>query len=237
MMLEIIDLHTFYGRSHILQGVQLKVDGSEIVCLLGRNGVGKSTTLKSIIGLTPPRQGKVIFCGQELQGKYPHEISRFGISYVPEDRRVFPLLTVKENLILGAQNATVSSASQKKANLARIYEYFPLLKQREQQRGSTLSGGQQQMLTIARGLMGSPQLMLLDEPFEGLAPLVIKELMGIISRLSERETTTILLVEQKARLALQMAQRGYVLEKGIVKCEGSSEYLLNSCEVRERCGL
>jgi branched-chain amino acid transport system ATP-binding protein len=237
MMLEVNDVHTFYGRSHILQGVQLRVDAGEIVCLLGRNGVGKSTTLKSIIGLTPPREGKVVFDGQEIQGRYPHEISRLGISYVPEDRRVFPLLTVKENLILGTKNAGSTTPSQKRSNLEKIYEYFPLLKLREKQRGSTLSGGQQQMLTIARGLMGNPQLMLLDEPFEGLAPLVIKELMDIIVRLAQKENTTILLVEQKARLALQMAQRGYVLEKGIVKCEGSSEFLLNSSQVREGCGL
>lgn len=236
-MLEVFDLHTFYGRSHILQGIQLKVDEREIVSLLGRNGVGKSTTLKSIIGLTPPRQGRVTFCDQEIQGRYPHQISRLGISYVPEDRRVFPLLTVKENLILGTKNARPMNSSQKKSTLSRIYEYFPLLKLREQQRGSTLSGGQQQMLTIARGLMGDPRLMLLDEPFEGLAPLVIKELMDIIMRLCGEGRMAILLVEQKARLALQMAQRGYVLEKGLVRCEGTSEFLLNSSEVKERCGL
>lgn len=236
-MLEVFDLHTFYGRSHILQGIQLKVDEKEIVSLLGRNGVGKSTTLKSIIGLTPPRQGRVVFCEHELQRRQPHEISRLGISYVPEDRRVFPLLTVKENLILGTKNARPTSSSQKTSTLEKIYEYFPLLKLRQQQRGSTLSGGQQQMLTIARGLMGDPRLMLLDEPFEGLAPLVIKELMDIIMRLCGDGRMAILLVEQKARLALQMAQRGYVLEKGVVKCEGTSEFLLNSCEVKERCGL
>lgn len=237
MMLDVTDLHTFYGRSHILQGVGLNVNAGEIVCLLGRNGVGKSTTLKSIIGLTPPRQGRVVFCEQELRGKFPHEISRLGISYVPEDRRVFPLLTVKENLILGTKNAGAITSMEKKSNLTRIYDYFPLLKLREKQRGSTLSGGQQQMLTIARGLMGNPKLMLLDEPFEGLAPLVIKELMEVIARLCGNEEMTILLVEQKARLALQMAQRGYVLEKGVVKCEGSSDFLLNSDEARERCGL
>ncbi|MFH1112339.1 MAG: ABC transporter ATP-binding protein [Pseudomonadota bacterium] len=237
MMLDVFDLHTFYGRSHILQGIRINVDEREIVSLLGRNGVGKSTTLKSIIGLTPPRQGRVVFCGREVQGRLPHEISRLGISYVPEDRRVFPLLTVKENLILGLKNARPTSAIEKNSTLERIYEYFPLLKMRGQQRGSTLSGGQQQMLTIARGLMGDPRLMLLDEPFEGLAPLVIKELMNIIMLLCREGKMAILLVEQKARLALQMAQRGYVLEKGVVRCEGTSEFLLNSCEVKERCGL
>ncbi len=236
-MLEVLDLHTFYGRSHVLQGVKLKVDSGEIVCLLGRNGVGKSTTLKSIIGLTPPRDGKILFEGQEIQGRRADEISRLGISYVPEERRIFPMLTVKENLILGTKNAPRMSAEEKAAGLERAYHYFPILKDKEKQFGSTLSGGQQQMLAVARGLMGNPKLMLLDEPFEGLAPLIISELMAIVVALCRQEKMTLLLVEQKARLALKMSHRGYVLEKGVVRCEGPSPVLIDSQEVRERCGL
>lgn len=236
-MLKLEEIHTFYGLSHILQGVNLEVQVGEVVCLLGRNGVGKTTTLKSIIGLVSPRKGRVIFCDQEIQGKKPHEISRLGISYVPEDRRVFPMLTVKENLTLGTKNATHFTINEKDHNLKRMYSYFPILREREKQLGKTLSGGEQQMLTVARGLMGNSKLMLLDEPSEGLAPLIVKELMSIIVRLCQEEGLTLLLVEQNARLALKISKRGYVLEKGIVKFEGASDDLLESKEVRERCGL
>lgn len=236
-MLKVDHIHTFYGLSHILQGVKLEVSAGEIVCLLGRNGVGKTTTLKSIIGLTPPRDGKITFKGEEIQGRKPHEVSRLGISYVPEDRRIFPMLTVKENLILGTKNASGMNLEQKIRNLERIYSYFPILKEREKQHGRTLSGGEQQMLSVARGLMGNSQLMLLDEPSEGLAPLIVKELMSIILRLCHEEGLTLLLVEQNARLALKISKRGYVLEKGVVKFEGPSEYLVESEEVKERCGL
>jgi len=236
-MLKVNDIHTFYGLSHILQGVSLDVQAGEMVCLLGRNGVGKTTTLKSIIGLTPPRDGKIFFKGEEIQGKKPHEIARLGISYVPEDRRIFPMLTVKENLILGTKNAIEMNSKEKDQNLKRMYKYFPILKERERQQGNTLSGGQQQMLTIARGLMGNPQLMLLDEPSEGLAPLIVKELTSIILRLCHEEGLTLLLVEQNARLALRISKRGYVLEKGVVKIDGPCETLLESEEVKEQCGL
>jgi branched-chain amino acid transport system ATP-binding protein len=236
-MLKVEDIHTFYGLSHILQGVSLEVRDGEIVCLLGRNGVGKTTTLKSIMGLTPPQKGKVIFKEQEIQGKRPHEVSRLGISYVPEDRRVFPILTVRENLILGTKNAGKMSPQQKASNLQRIYNHFPILREREKQYGRTLSGGEQQMLTVARGLMGSSKVMLLDEPSEGLAPLIVKELMSIIVRLCGEEGLTLLLVEQNARLALKISNRGYVLEKGVVRFEGPSKFLLESEEVKERCGL
>lgn len=156
---------------------------------------------------------------------------------MPEDRRVFPLLTVKENLILGTKNASRITPEQKIRKLERMYNYFPILKEREKQRGRTLSGGEQQMLTVARGLMGNSDLMLLDEPSEGLAPLIVKELMSIIVQLCQEEGLTLLLVEQNARLALKISNRGYVLEKGVVKFEGPSDYLLGSKEVRERCGL
>ena len=236
-MLKLIDVHAYYGRSHILQGVTLGVEKAEVVCLLGRNGVGKSTTLKSIIGLVPPREGKVFFLDQEIQGRRPHEIARLGISYVPEDRRVFHTLTVKMNLMLGAKSGREMTSDQKARNLERMYSYFPILKMREKRPGSTLSGGELQMLTVARGLMSDPLLMLLDEPFEGLAPLIVKELESIITNLCKKEHLTLVLVEQKVLVALRIGTRGYVLEKGIVRFEGSSGYLLESEEVKERCRL
>lgn len=236
-MLQVSDIHTFYGRSHVLQGVSLKVDAKEIVCLLGRNGVGKSTTLKSITGLTPPRKGSVRFDGKEMRGMKPHEIVRRGISYVPEDRRIFPVLTVKENLVLGTKNLSNVNSEIKNGNLEKMYGYFPALRARKKQMGGTLSGGEQQMLTIARGLMGNPRLMLLDEPFEGLAPLIIKELTKIVTLMCQEEGLTLLLVEQNARLALKLANRGYVLEKGSVTFEGPRDVMLASEEVKKRCGI
>ena len=236
-MLQVSDIHTFYGRSHVLQGVSLKVDAKEIVCLLGRNGVGKSTTLKSITGLTPPRKGSVRFDGKEMRGMKPHEIVRRGISYVPEDRLIFPMLTVKENLVLGTKNLSNVNSEIKNGNLEKMYGYFPALRARKKQMGGTLSGGEQQMLTIARGLMGNPRLMLLDEPFEGLAPLIIKELTKIVTLMCQEEGLTLLLVEQNARLALKLANRGYVLEKGSVTFEGPRDVMLASEEVKKRCGI
>jgi len=236
-MLELENIHTYYGRSHILQGVNLSVLQQEIVCLLGRNGVGKTTTLKSIIGLTPPRRGAIRFENKEISGLKTHEISRKGISYVPEDRRIFSTLTVEENLILGAKNLSDANFDAKMKNLEKMYNYFPILKARKKQLGGTLSGGEQQMLTIARGLMGNPKLMLLDEPFEGLAPLVVKELVEIISLLSQKEGLTLLIVEQNARMALRLADRGYVIEKGLVTFEGTSDVMQESEEVRRRCGI
>lgn len=236
-MLELEQIHTFYGRSHILQGVSLSVHQKEIVCLLGRNGVGKTTTLKSIIGITTPRKGSIRFQNRVISGLKTYEISRRGISYVPEDRRIFPALTVGENLILGTKNLIDAGPEEKMENLEKMYNYFPILKARKKQSGGTLSGGEQQMLTIARGLMGSPKLMLLDEPFEGLAPLVVKELVKIISLLNQEEGLTLLLVEQNARMALKLANRGYVLEKGSITFEGTSEVMQDSEEVRIRCGI
>lgn len=236
-MLTVNDLNTFYGKSHILQGISLHVTAGEIVCLLGRNGVGKSTTLKSIMGLVRSARGQVLFDGREIQNKRPDCIARLGIAYIPEDRRIFPTLSVKENLLLGTQSAKTMTAGEKTSNLERVYSYFPILKEKAAQAGGLLSGGQQQMLTVGRGLMSNPRLVLLDEPFEGLAPVVIQELMQTIIRLCRNEDMTLLLVEQKAALALKMSNRGYVLEKGLVKCEGMSNELAESREVQERCGL
>lgn len=236
-MLEVNDIHTYYSRSHILQGVNLKVEQGEIVCLLGRNGVGKSTTLKSIMGLTPPREGSILFEGQDLTTRKAHQIPRLGISYVPEDRRIFPELTVYENLLMGTKSAAKASPGSIKRNLELAYGYFPILLEKRKDPGRSLSGGQQQMLAVARGLMSNPRLMLLDEPCEGLAPIVVKELMRIVTALCREEGLTLLLVEQNARMAISVSNRGYVLEKGVVKCQGDRAFLSESPEVRERCGL
>lgn len=236
-MLEVNNIHTFYGRSHILQGVSLTVEPREIVCLLGRNGVGKTTTLKSIIGLNPPRKGTICFEKEQISGLKPHEISRKGISYVPEERRIFPALTVKDNLVLGTKSLSSLTIEMKIKNLEKMYHYFPILNSRKKQMGGTLSGGEQQMLTIARGLIGNPRLMLLDEPFEGLAPLIVKELKKIISLLSQEDGLTLLLVEQNAHMALKLSNRGYVLEKGTVTFEGPSDVMRESDEVKKRCGI
>jgi len=189
------------------------------------------------MGLTPPRQGSILFQGDEISKIATYEIACKGISYIPEDRRVFPMLTVFENLNLGTKILINMTPSVKKSNLEKMYDYFPILNQRRNQLGGTLSGGEQQMLTIARGLMGSPRLMLLDEPFEGLAPLIVKELMDILGILCLKESLTLLLVEQNARLAIKLSNRGYVLEKGIVTFQGSCDVLSESEEVRKRCGI
>jgi len=236
-MLELKDIHAYYGRSHILQGVSLDVQAGEIVCLLGRNGVGKSTTLKSIMGLVPPRSGSVLFKVKEIAGVPTHEIAKKGISYVPEDRRIFPNLTVRENLILGTRNLQKSTPETKRKNLEKMYTYFPRLGARKNQLGGTFSGGEQQMLTIARGLMGNPQLMLLDEPCEGLAPIIVQELTKLIPALCQSEGLTLLLVEQNAHVALKLAQRGYVLEKGEVTYHGPTDEMRESEEVKKKCGI
>jgi len=217
-LLDIRQMDTFYGLSHILFSVSLEVNERETVCLLGRNGVGKTTTMRSIMGLSPARKGKVTFRGQSIRGKRSFQIARLGIGYVPEDRIIFPNLTVKENLELG-----VKSRSQHESHwtLARVYELFPILEHRKNQDGATLSGGEQQMLTIARTLMGDPLLLLLDEPCEGLAPLIVKTLGNQI-RLLKEEGMTILITEQNALFALELSERGYILEKGIVVWGGQA---------------
>jgi len=236
-MLELENIHTYYDRSHILQGLSISVQANEIVCLLGRNGVGKTTTLKSIMGVVTPRKGKIRFEDQEISGLKTYEISRKGISYVPEERCVFPTLTIEENLILGTKNLIKNNSDIKMENLEKIYNYFPILKTRKKQLAGTLSGGEQQMLTIGRGLMGNPKLMLLDEPTEGLAPIIVKELAEIILTLCKEENLTMILVEQNARMALNLSNRGYVLEKGVVTFKGDSQTMLESEEVRLRCGI
>lgn len=214
-LLQISGLNTFYGLSHILFDLSLKIEKGETVCLLGRNGVGKSTTLKSIMGLTPPRSGSIRFAGQAIVGLKTHHIAHLGVGYVPEDRIIFPDLTVRENLEMGIKSANKTEAW----TIDRIYQIFPILKEREGQLGGTLSGGEQQMLTIARTLMGNPTLLLLDEPSEGLAPLVVQEVYRQVNFLKKSDIT-ILLCEQKCDFGLTMSDAAYILEKGHICWSG-----------------
>jgi len=215
-MLEVRDIHTFYGESHVLWGISLFVKAGEVVALLGRNGMGKSTTLKSIIGLTPPRRGRIIYRGEEISRKPPFQIARLGIGYVPEDRRIFSDLTVRENLEVAAGVRNGGPFS-----LDRIFELFPALAEREHQKGGSLSGGEQQMLAIARALMLNPQVLLLDEPSEGLSPLIVKTLGDQIGQLKAMGMT-VLLAEMNVKFALRLADRAYVLEKGTIRFEGTA---------------
>jgi branched-chain amino acid transport system ATP-binding protein len=220
MILDVRDIQTFYGESQALQGVTLQLEEGETVCLLGRNGAGKSTTLKSIIGLTPPRSGEVIFNGKRIQGLPPHRIARSGIGYVPEDRRIFPSLSVRDNLEVAAYQRKGSTTHWTVDNILKKYE---MLGEREDQDGATLSGGQQQMLAVARSLMTQPRLLLLDEPNEGLAPVIVQQIGELIDDLSQ--TTTILFTDQNVRFALKHAQRAYILEKGQVVHQATSDEL------------
>jgi branched-chain amino acid transport system ATP-binding protein len=228
-MLQLNKLNTFYGLSHILFDVSLDIERGETVCLLGRNGVGKSTTLKSIMGLTPPRSGKIAFAGREISGLATHRIARLGVGYVPEDRIIFPDLTVRENLEMGIKKSDTGGDW----TVEKIYQIFPILKDRQRQEGGTLSGGEQQMLTIARTLMGNPILLLLDEPSEGLAPLVVRELYETVNRLKEKGIT-IFLSEQNADFALRLSDRAYILEKGQVCWHGNSTELKEKPEIMKK---
>jgi len=208
-------LHTYYGKSHILDGVSLEVAPGEVVGLLGRNGVGKSTTLKSIMGLVQTSAGEVLLEGRSIIGLPPHRLARLGIGYVPEDRRIFRLLTVMENLRTGLDRAGVS-ADKRAALLDKAFSYFPRLAERRSQAGGTLSGGEQQMLAIARAMMLEPKIILLDEPTEGLMPRMVSQIREIIAVLHQ-EGVAILLVEQNVPLTLEASQRIYIMEKGAVR--------------------
>jgi branched-chain amino acid transport system ATP-binding protein len=214
-VLRVEDIHTFYGLSQVLFGVSLKVAPGECVCLLGRNGVGKTTTMRSIMGLTPPRHGRVIWKDREITGQAPYRVARTGIGFVPEDRRIFADLTVWENLDVGGR------PSDGGWTVERVIDLFPKLGELVSRRGGFLSGGEQQMLTIARTLMGNPELLLLDEPSEGLAPLVVEHLKEQIGRLKS-QGLTILLAEQNVGFSLDLADRVYVLEKGQIRYHGTA---------------
>jgi branched-chain amino acid transport system ATP-binding protein len=209
------DIHTYYGKSHILHGVTLYVGAGEVVGLLGRNGVGKSTTLKTIMGLVHPSQGQILLKGQPVTSLPAHKLARSGIGYVPEDRRIFRLLTVIENLRTGLDRNGVTEA-RKRELLDKVFAYFPVLAERRNQAGGTLSGGEQQMLAIARAMMLEPKIILLDEPTEGLMPRMVSQIRQIIDVL-HREGVAILLVEQNVPLTLESSQRIYIMEKGMIR--------------------
>jgi len=216
-LLRVQDVYTAYGLSQVLFGVNLEVIRGECVCLLGRNGVGKTTTMRSIMGLTPPTRGRVQWKGRDITRRAPYQIAKLGIGFVPEDRRIFADLTVWENLDVATRRTPGGGFT-----VERVYELFPKLAELRDRQGGFLSGGEQQMLTIARTLMGNPELLLLDEPSEGLAPLVVEHLGEQIGRL-KREGLTILLAEQNVDFSLDLADRVYVLEKGAVRYEGSAQ--------------
>lgn len=230
-LLELKNVASYYGSVQALKSVSLRVEQGEVVTLLGANGAGKSTTLRTISGLLRPASGEVWFEGQPIHEMAPEKIVRLGISHVPEGRRIFPGLTVRENIMLGTSNRGRLPKKQMDAEVEEMFEIFPVIKPFENALGWTLSGGQQQMLAVARGLMAKPKLLLLDEPSLGLAPVIVQQLFATI-RVIHGRGTTILLVEQNANMALSVANRGYVLETGEMKVEGSPKELLGNEEVR-----
>jgi branched-chain amino acid transport system ATP-binding protein len=228
-MLNVSGIHTFYGRIAALHGVDIDVDKGEIVTLIGANGAGKSTLLMTVCGNPKARQGRIIFDGEDITGLPTYDIMRRGISQVPEGRRIFPRMTVLENLQMGA---TTGNPAHFAEDLQQAFEMFPILKDRAGQRGGTLSGGEQQMLAIARGLMSRPRLLLLDEPSLGLAPLIVKQIFKVIRDINERQGVTVFLVEQNAFHALRLAHRGYVMVNGRIALSGTGRDLLANPEVR-----
>jgi branched-chain amino acid transport system ATP-binding protein len=229
MLLEVKDLHVYYGAIHALQGISFNVNEGEIVTLIGANGAGKSTTLRTISGLLRPRHGSVLFKGQNISVVPPEQIVRLGISQVPEGRKIFAPLTVKENLQMGA--FTRNDPNEIQASMERVFTSFPRLKERINQLGGTLSGGEQQMLATARGLMSLPTLLLLDEPSMGLSPLLVEEIFRIIKEINSRGTS-ILLVEQNAQMALSVAHHAYVLETGRIVLQGEAAEVAANSQVR-----
>lgn len=229
-LLEVQDIHTFYGSIEALKGISISVNEGEIVTLIGANGAGKSTTLRSISGIVPPRSGRIVFQGADIQGLEGHEIAEIGIAQSPEGRRIFPRMTVLENLEMGA--FTRRDHKSIRADIDRVYDLFPRLKERERQKGGTMSGGEQQMLAIGRALMSRPRMLLMDEPSMGIAPLLVARIFQAIRDLN-RAGLTVLLVEQNARQALKLANRGYVMETGEIVLRDQAEALLTNPKVKE----
>jgi branched-chain amino acid transport system ATP-binding protein len=230
-VLEVRNLETFYGPVMALRGVSIEVPQGQIVTILGANGAGKTTLMKTVSGALSPNKGVILFHGDRIDGKEPDELVKKGLAHVPEGREVFPFLTVAENLAMGAY--TRNDRAEIAKDIDMVYDYFPILRERRNQPAGTMSGGQQQMLSIGRGLMSRPTLMLLDEPSLGLSPLLVQEIFTIVRRLNREQGVTILLVEQNAQVALQAADYGYVLEIGRIVMAGSAEKLLNSDDIRE----
>ena len=230
-MVEVRDIHTYYGESYILQGVSLELEPGKVVALLGRNGVGKSTLVRSLVGFTPPRRGSVTLDGRELTKLPTHAVVKLGIGLVPQERRIFPSLTVEENLTLNARRSRVDG--RRRWGLGELYELFPVLKERAANRGNLLSGGEQQMLALARALMGNPSYLLLDEPSEGLAPLIVRELGQIIDVL-KAEGVGILLIEQHLHFALKHADTVFLMSKGALVYHASPRELGENREIQKK---
>jgi branched-chain amino acid transport system ATP-binding protein len=230
-MLRVEDIHTYYGPSYVLHGISLQVGEKEVVSLLGRNGAGKTTTIRSIMGLTPPREGAITFLGQEIARTSPHEIFRLGIKLVPQGRQILPALSIEENLKLAMLKADIQT--RKGEALAKVYGRFPFLGKRRKQPGGHLSGGERQMLAIARVLLGKTKLILLDEPTEGLAPLIVREIRDIILNVKQ-EGVAIFIAEQNIKMAMETADRHYIIDKGEVRFEGTGQNLIGNRDVMER---
>ena len=230
-LLELKDVHTYYGNIQALKGISISVDEGEIVTLIGANGAGKTTTLMSICGITPIRNGEILFDGKDLSKLAPNKIVQLGIAQVPEGRRIFPQLTVSENLDMGAFLRRDKEGI--KHDMEEVFEIFPRLAERKNQLGGTLSGGEQQMLAISRALMANPRLLLLDEPSLGLAPLVVQNIFEVIQNVNKERKTTILLVEQNANMALKIAHKGYVMQNGVIKIADTANHLFANQEVRK----
>jgi len=230
-MLKIENIQTFYGNIQALQDVSIEINEGEIITLIGANGAGKSTTLMSISGLEPARHGKITFEDQDITHMDPDKIVQLGIIQVPEGRRIFPYLTVTENLDMGA--FLRNDKEEIKRDIEYVFDLFPLLKERRNQPGGTLSGGEQQMLAISRAIMANPKLLLLDEPSLGLAPIIVQQIMSIIKKINKEQKTTIFLVEQNANLALKLADRGYVMETGRITLSDTAKNLRENDDVRK----
>jgi len=235
-MLQLDDIHTYYGDSHTLRGVSLELPAGSSLGLLGRNGMGKTTLMKAAMGFLKPWRGSIEFDGRELGGLAPHEIARLGIGFVPENRRIFPGLTVRENLELGLSAVPHRSAPLRRQRLDEVFGHFPRLRERVDQAAKTLSGGEQQMLAIARVVMAGARLILMDEPTQGLAPALIRHIRDMIRELV-RLRVTVLLVEQNARVALSVCDRGYIMEKGAIVFQGRAAELRDSPVTREKLGV
>jgi branched-chain amino acid transport system ATP-binding protein len=234
MLLQIRDLNTYYGASHVLQGISLDVAQGELVALLGRNGMGKSTTLKTVMGLVKARSGSVTFDEREITGAAPFKVARAGIGYVPEERRIFPELSVLDNLSLGIKGGRISNPDDPRVwTVERIFHHFPRLKDRKDQKGRFLSGGEQQLLAIGRSLMGNPRLLLVDEPTEGLAPLMVKEVRNVLAEIN-RAGVSILLVEHNLKVALSLAHRVYLMGKAHIGFNGTVDELKDDRAAREK---
>ncbi|WP_282021259.1 ABC transporter ATP-binding protein [Ruegeria faecimaris] len=229
-ILTIRNVESFYGPIMAIRGVSLDVHPGKIVSILGANGAGKTTLMKTVSGVMDPEKGKISFDGVEIQGAEPHKVVQKGVVHVPEGREVFPLLTVDENLSLGAY--TSSDRGQIDHDRELVFSYFPILKERRTQEAGTLSGGQQQMLAIGRGLMANPRIMLLDEPSLGLSPLLVQEIFGILKRLNDEQNMTMMLVEQNANAALELAHHGYVMEVGRIVMDGPADELMQSEDIQ-----